>query len=75
MNNQRRQQIEQAKVLLAQVETLLTQARDDEQAYYDNMPESIQAGAKGDQAQQAADDLSEALDSMESIADVLDRIE
>ena len=48
MNKQRRQQpnelAEKIRALKDEVETL----RDEEQDYYDNMPESFQNGEKGD---------------------------
>ncbi len=46
--------------------------RDEEQDYYDNMPESFQSGEKGDRAQEVIDALDEALDSLDSAADSLD---
>lgn len=50
MNKQRRQQpnelAEKIRALKDEVETL----RDEEQDYYDNMPESFQGGEKGDKA-------------------------
>lgn len=35
--------------------------RDDEQSYFDNMPESFQSGEKGDVAQQAVEQLDGAI--------------
>lgn len=52
--------IEQA---LSEIETL----RDEEQDVYDNMPESIQGGEKGERAQAAADALGEAANDLESV--------
>ena len=39
--------------------------RDDEQEYYDNMPESLQGGDKGQQAQEATDNIDHAISSLE----------
>lgn len=69
MNNDRRKEIAKALALIEEAKNLLETARDDEQAYYDNMPESFQAGDKGDRASAAADALSEAYDNLEAAID------
>lgn len=40
--------------------------KDEEQEYFDNMPESLPGGEKGDAAQESVDELQEALDSIDS---------
>ncbi len=60
MNAKRRKQITE---LASQIQVIL----DAEQEYYDNMPEGLQAGDKGDQAQSAIDSLQQAVDSLEEI--------
>lgn len=45
---------------------------DDEQAAYDSMPESLQAGAPGEKAQAATDSMEEACDSLQEAMDALD---
>lgn len=74
MNNERRKIIKAAAVLLdeanAKVEEamqLLTDAADEEREYYDNMPESLQNGEKGERASAAADALDTARDNCENI--------
>lgn len=66
MNVQRRKRIAKAVELLTEAHSILEEVRDEEQDYYDNMPESFQSGEKGDKAQEFADKLSEAADSVES---------
>lgn len=44
----------------------LESLRDEEQEYYDNMPESFQQGDKGDRAQAAIDLLESALSELEA---------
>lgn len=75
MNDARRKQIEEAKVLLQKAVNLLEQARDDEQEAYDNMPESFQEGEKGEKAQQAIDALEDALGNLSDCADSLENVE
>jgi hypothetical protein len=60
MNAERRKQITE---LARQVQNVL----DEEQGYFDNMPEGLQAGDKGDSAQSAIDSLQQAVDSLEEI--------
>ncbi len=44
---------------------------DEEKEYYDNMPESIQAGQKGDDAQTAIDAMESAVNSVDEAASEL----
>jgi polyhydroxyalkanoate synthesis regulator phasin len=65
MNNKRRESITkligQIDDLKSQIETLT----EEEQDAYDNMPESLQGGDKGDAAQAAIDALESAVSSLE----------
>ena len=47
MNKQRREAIERAEALLREAQEILEGARDDEQDYFDNMPDNIHDGDKG----------------------------
>lgn len=60
MNKQRRKEIEKAITLLEEAKSILEQMASDEQDYYDNMPESIQSGERGSQAEAASETLQEA---------------
>lgn len=69
MNKQRRKQIEDVKRKIEELREEVETIRDEEQEYYDNMPESIQLGEKGDQAEYAIsylDEVIEALDGCET---------
>lgn len=72
MNNDRRKSIDKIISalggLLSDAETI----RDEEQDAFDNMPESLQQGEKGDKAQEAISNLEEAISSIESARDALD---
>ena len=39
--------------------------RDEEQEYYDNMPEGLQAGSRGDRAEDALNALDEAVSALD----------
>lgn len=42
MNNTRRKQLEEARLLLEQAKDIIYTCNQDEQEYYDNMPENMQ---------------------------------
>jgi hypothetical protein len=66
MNNDRRNQLGRIIERLRDAHADLVAVIDDEQSYYDNMPESLQSSDKGDASQEAIDNLSSAGDSIES---------
>jgi hypothetical protein len=74
MNDKRRKDIAKAADLIAQAITLLEIARDEEQDFYDNMPEAFQNGERGEKAQEAIGALETAVDEAGSIADNLNEI-
>lgn len=81
MNNERRKNIERALTLVESAWVLLEEAkgefetaRDDEQDYHDNMPESLQCGERGDKAEAAISCLSEICDAMETIGSEIEAI-
>ena len=72
MNNDRRKaialirgEVEQLAEQLDSVKTQLEDLRDEEQEYFDNMPESLQGGEKGDAAQEAVNQLDSAIDALD----------
>lgn len=84
MNNDRRKdladirgQLEELNATFDDLKTRLEQCKDDEQEYYDNMPESLQGGEKGERAQAAVDALDEAYNALDEISfdDVIANIE
>lgn len=72
MNNSRRKELsslhEQLDFIKAEVERI----RDEEQEYFDNMPESFQYGEKGEKAEAAIENLDNALSSLEEVLDAID---
>jgi hypothetical protein len=65
MNNDRRKEINRAVSLLQEALAILETARDDEQDYYDNMPENLQNSDRGQMAEQAVSNLEESCSSLE----------
>src|SRR3546814_9575415 len=59
--------LESAQERLDEAKQLLEAIRDDEQDYYDNMPESFQGGDKGCAAEAAIDQLSTAIDDIDLV--------
>lgn len=64
MNKGRRKEIEKAMSLIEEASELLSTARDEEQDYYDNMPEGLAGGEKGDNAQACVSALESAISSL-----------
>ena len=74
MNKQRRKDIEAIVNKLADLEALKTeiqeaieQVRDEEQEYYDNMPEGLQQSDRGYAAEEAANQLDEAASMLDDL--------
>ena len=72
MNKQRRAEIEAIKVRLIAITELVSALRDDidcvrdeEEDYFENMPEGIQNSERGELAQEAIGNLQECIDRME----------
>ena len=72
MNNARRKELERALELIAQACEIVQHEQGEEQDYFDNMPEGIQASEKGDLAQEVLDALDEADQSFDALADALE---
>lgn len=74
MNAARREHLTKVAEKLRQCVSELETLRDEEQDYYDNMPENFQAGEKGSAAEDAVNAIESAKDSAEQAADELDGI-
>lgn len=76
MNKARRTKLHKAIELLEQVNSILEDCNQEENEYYDNMPESFQSGEKGDKAQQAISSIDDAYNQIEdTISFIEDAIE
>ena len=69
MNKERRKQIESALEKIQDGRDAIESLKDEEQDYYDNMPESLQGGEKGEVAQSAIDALDNALSQLDEAID------
>lgn len=66
MNKARRKSLDEIYDQLAELACRLEELRDEEQFYYDNMPEGIQASLKGETAEEAVSSMEEALEAIEN---------
>lgn len=87
MNVQRRKAIEAVQKIITtlqdEMETLASKAqnavdelesiKEEEQEYYDNMPENMQNGDKGSTAQSAIDSLDSAIEYLAEVQDFADK--
>jgi hypothetical protein len=64
MNNERRKQIADLIAQLSTIEDDASTLAEQEREYFDNMPESLQQGEKGIAAEEATDDLDNAVMSV-----------
>lgn len=71
MNKERRNKIMTIVGKLQDIEEEIQAILDEEQDYFDNMPESLQGGEKGSAAEGAINDLESALQSCTETADSL----
>lgn len=79
MNNERRTALRLLDRKIIELSTDIADIRDEleilkdaEQEAYDNLPESLQAGSKGDAAQAALDELQQAFDALDAAGYSLD---
>jgi hypothetical protein len=68
MNRERRKRL--AALKLDEVKAELESIRDEEQEAYDNMPESLQDGERGEAMAAIVDALEEVVSALDSFADV-----
>lgn len=66
MNKQRRNRIAEALELISQARGILEEVKDEEQESYENLPESLQYGERGEQMQENVDSLEEFIGTLES---------
>lgn len=65
MNKQRRIRVKEALELIDRARGILKEVRDEEQESFDNLPEGLQEGEKGERMQENIDALEEFLDNLE----------
>lgn len=72
MNKIRRKKLEEVRTLIEKVDGLLQEIRDDEQEAFDNLPEALQGGERGEAMEAAMDAMDEVLSDLEGVNEPLD---
>ena len=75
MNAERRKKLEKLNEEVRDILGRVEELKDEEQEYYDNMPESFQGGEKGENAEAAISSMEEAISGLETATDELSNIE
>lgn len=65
MNKQRRKELNGIIEKLEDLKSYVEELRDEEQDYYDNMPENLQCGERGEIAESAISEMDDAISSIE----------
>lgn len=65
MNNERRKKIGLVKKLIQDANRLVDEIKDEEQDYFDNMPENLQGSDRGCAAEDAIDSLDAAMEALD----------
>ena len=71
MNNERRKLLADAIAKMEEAKTLIEIARDEEQDAFDNMPEGIQTGERGQKMESAIEAMEEVIDDIENTVESL----
>ena len=74
MNKQRRNEIKNLSQRLRQINSGLQKVLDDEQDYYDNIPENLQTSSRADDYEEAIDQLTEVIEEIEELIGTLSGI-
>ena len=74
MNKQRRNEIKNLSQRLRQINSGLQKVLDDEQDYYDNIPENLQTSSRADDSEEAIDQLTEVIEEIEELIGTLSSI-
>lgn len=72
MNKQRRAKLSDANMLLSKAVTIVEFARDEEQDSFDNLPENLQDGDRGEAMEEAIEELQTAIDSINDAMNHID---
>jgi len=74
MNKQRRKILGEAIDSISEVQKLLSSVKDDEQSSYDNLPDSLQYGERGEALQNNIEMLDETDNYLDDAISVLEQI-
>ena len=71
MNKERRKQIQSVIDNIEIIKDKLQNVLNDEEAYFDNMPENLQGSTRGIESEEAMDNMNEAIELIDEVIDVL----
>jgi hypothetical protein len=74
MNKERRKELEAIDALIAAAKERLEMVRDAEQEAFDNLPESLQNGERGQAMAEAIENLDNTISSLEMVADEIGEV-
>jgi uncharacterized coiled-coil DUF342 family protein len=74
MNKQRRKALESIQKELSDLKDRYDSIRDEEQEYYDNMPENLQGGDKGTEVEEGIEKMDEVSSSLDSALNELSEV-
>lgn len=74
MNDTRRKKIESIISKIADITQELTEVKEEEDDYYNNMPESFQSGAKGEKASEDVSTMDDIIMELETAQNTLQEI-
>lgn len=74
MNKQRKEKIRKCALEIEIIINKLSNLLDEEQDYYDNMPENLQCSVRGNESEEAIDVLNESIDDLNNIIERIDEI-
>ena len=72
MNAERRTRLKELHDRITQLGGELDNLRDEEQEAFDNMPESLQSGSRGEKAEEGLQSMSDSIGSLEDAASALE---
>lgn len=71
MNKEKRNRLSEANEHIKQAEVIVDNVLNDEQDSYDNIPESLQNSARGEEMEQTITCLEEVLEALSDVSDTL----
>ena len=74
MNNDRRKRLNEVKERITAILCTIEEVRDEEEAAYENLPESLQESERGEKMYEAVEGLQDLYDNLESAADDIESI-
>ena len=74
MNKERKKQIKNEVIILNQIVASLNNILDQENDYYDNIPENLQTSIRADDSESAIDSLTDAIEDIEQAIGSLNSI-